>query len=147
MEQDQGPTQIGDAEAGGTDPELTVARLKEVYLKAADRDVTSLETQLARLLDNVAHWPDACLAMRKVSHDIKGQGASFGYPLMSEVGHSLSQLLNEIETIDPPSLDRLAAHVAALRRVLEEDIEGEGDALGESLTRELAIEPSKFGEL
>ena len=142
MEIAKGSPSSGSGVARGEDPELTVDRLKEVYLEAANRDVTSLEKELSRILDDVGRWPDACVEMRKVTHDIKGQGASFGYPLMSDVGASLSRLLKNIERIDAPSLTLVVDHVKALRRVLAEDIEGTGGAFGEELAESLLADGS-----
>ena len=145
METPKGSPSNGSAVTRGESPELTVDRLKEVYLEAADRDVTVLESELARILEDVTRWPDACTAMRKVTHDIKGQGASFGYPLMSDVGASLSRLLKSIERIDAPSLTLVAEHVKVLRRVLAEDIEGSGGAFGEELAESILADGSHQG--
>jgi len=112
--------------------------LREMYLEGAGKDIAGLEEHLSRVQKDGEAWSDACKLMREITHNVKGQGTSFGYPLMTEVGTSLSRLLKLIEAPEEKDVKLVAAHISALRIVLDKDIQGSGGQLGEDLVRKLA---------
>ena len=118
-----------DGEAGD---ELTA-----LYLENAFKDVAELERLQAEAARDPGGWSEYCDQMRNIVHNIKGQGTSFGYPLMTRVGESCSTLLKAIEQPDAATLKLLAAHVQTLRTVLDKDIKGTGGELGETLSSRL----------
>ena len=126
--------QPDDPDLGGEDP---LAALRKVYLEAAHEDVAVLEAEIAKVKADTADWPEVCLEMRRVVHNVKGQGTSFGYPLMTGIGASLSQLLKAVESLDQPVLQLIEAHVSALRLVMTRNIEGDGGTQGAELVRRL----------
>jgi len=111
--------------------------LHALYFEAALQDVATLEALLAALGDDPAAWAAAQRHMREIAHNIHGQGSSFGYPLMTRVGHSLSRLLKAIGPEGAPDLALLGAHVKVLRTVLDKDIRGDGGELGAALVARL----------
>ena len=70
-------------------------------------------------------------------HNIKGQGASFGYPLVTRIAQSLCKLLGAKHDIGGPMLRVVQAHVDALKLVLDQKIEGPGGETGEKLASRL----------
>ena len=76
--------------------------------------------------------------------EIKGQGGSFGYPLVTSIG---SQLCRFIETegfgLDDPKMDVVKVHVETLRLVIMQKMEGEGGPMGEKLMTGLAMAVKK----
>ena len=113
------------------------ADLVALYLEGADNDVRRLEDLLARMQDDAARWAESVALMRETVHNVKGQGSSFGYPLMTRVGDSLSRLLKGLDGPDPGSLKLVAAHINTLRAVMDNDIKGSGGELGEKLAGRL----------
>lgn len=107
--------------------------LLTLYLENARKDVAALETASGEAAANPDQWVDLSQRMRSVVHNVKGQGASFGYPLMTRVGESLSVLLKHARTPDPTVLKLTAAHIETLRTILDKDIKGSGGELGETL--------------
>ena len=124
-------------------PDDALVELKQVYLAAAEDDVRTLEREIGKTLADHSLWPKACEEMRRVTHNVKGQGTSFGFPLMTAVGNSLSTLLKAIKVPDEPALRLIEAHVSALHLVLSQRIEGSGGSEGAELTRRLEalVEP------
>jgi len=120
---------------GATDDALE--GLREMYLEGANKDIFGLEEQLARIQKDKGIWSEACKQMREITHNVKGQGTSFGYPLMTKVGTSLSRLLKLIETPGDKDIKLVGAHISALRIVLDKDIQGSGGQLGIDLVRKL----------
>ncbi|MFQ5776221.1 MAG: Hpt domain-containing protein [Kiloniellaceae bacterium] len=119
--------------AGGALP----VELTDVYLAGARRDIEVLERGLEDARADPARWPGVRQRLREVTHNIKGQGTSFGYPLMTRIGQSLSDLLKAAEEGEPGSLRLAGAHVAAMRAVLDHDIVGEGGEPGRALVGRL----------
>lgn len=70
-------------------------------------------------------------------HNIKGQGASFGYPLMTRIGQSLCRLIAPGRTLDEPGFKIAQAHLDALKLVLEKKIAGKGGEVGDKLATRL----------
>ena len=64
--------------------------------------------------------------VHRAAHDMKGQGSTFNYPLVTAIGASLCRLVKE-RSAAFLGLDRLVgAHVDALQRVIEQEISGDG---------------------
>ena len=92
-------------------------------LKAAREDAT---TRAASVKDLYA-----------IAHNIKGQGSSFGYPLVTRIGHSLCTLVRQERAFDDADLNVMQAHLDALRLILAKDIKGEGGEVGNKLAARL----------
>lgn len=120
-----GPTMAANQDA--SDELLTL------YLENAFKDIAELERLSAAIAADLATWPDNRLPMREITHNVKGQGTSFGYPLITRVGESLSRLLKSVSDPDEAAIKLLTAHVSTLRTVLDQDIKGDGGDLGDSL--------------
>jgi chemotaxis protein histidine kinase CheA len=76
-------------------------------------------------------------ALFRAAHDIKGQAATLGFPLVAAVAESLCRLIEE--THDPVRipLDLIDQHVDAVRAIIREHGESHGEAVAAQLTRTL----------
>ena len=116
--------------------EAALAGLSLRYLGWAEADMARLR---ARLDEVRAAGPDAIkalAAMFTISHDMKGQAATFGYPLITELGN---RLCRRIETCPSPAhqdLERIARLVEAIGEVLGARLEGDGGEAGRRLLDE-----------
>jgi chemotaxis protein histidine kinase CheA len=72
-----------------------------------------------------------------IAHNIKGQGGSFGYPLVTRIGHSLCTLVRQEREFSDADLGVVQAHLDALRLILAKDIKGEGGEVGAKLAARL----------
>jgi hypothetical protein len=73
------------------------------------------------------------------AHDLKGQGSSFGYPLITRIGQSLCKLGHCAPSTDwtPERLRAVGAHLDVLVLILEKQIKGDGGPLGAKLAAKL----------
>lgn len=74
----------------------------------------------------------------RIAHDLKGQGATFDYDLVTRIaqalcGHLLSE--GDMQARDKKAL----AHCEALRVILDKDIRGPGDEYGARLLQILGV--------
>lgn len=99
--------------------EAAIDRLAAEYPEHARRDIADMEnyaTHMARDRNNrAAHYQE----ILRIAHDVRGQGALFGYPLMTRYAGSLCRATRLLEAHDRAVLDIVGAHVAAMRAILE----------------------------
>lgn len=100
-----------------------------------------MEDELVRLermrLAFVAVRDDATTqALYRSAHDLRGQSATFGFPLAGEVADGLCQMLDDVEALPPQ--DYIDRHVEAIRAIVHEDVRDRDNATGKLLVAELA---------
>ncbi len=139
----------GDTPAGGGDIgynplKETLARAEEAttalranYTEWARIDVNNAQS----LLDAAKKGPDRQREqldlLYAAMHNIKGQGTSFGYPLVTRIGQSLCRLIAPGRALDEAGLKVAQAHLDALKLVLDQKIAGKGGEVGEKLAARL----------
>lgn len=121
-------------------------------LKAADQRVNNLKNEFGDILRRDAgsiveafrkaeaeparrdqHLQDG----RKLAHELRGQGTTFGYPLITEICDSYCKFLDLVKTVDAARMPLMKSHIDALRAVVGADIKGDGGAVGRELTQTL----------
>jgi hypothetical protein len=85
--------------------------------------------------DSAAHERD----IYHVMHDLRGQGASFGYPLVTRIAVSLNHYLDSAPhgKRGRADIDVIRAHVDAVRAVLMQRLKGETGAIGLEIAKGL----------
>ena len=125
------------AAGGGLPPEI-LADLREIYLQGVRADLVALDTLLEDLDQRRRSWAEVVERLRQITHNVKGQGSSFGYPLMTEIGDSLHALLRRApEQATATAARVIEVHVTCLHRVIENDIDGEPGPEGRRLVERL----------
>jgi len=105
--------------------EKAIQILKKDYLNWVEDDLKKIDIAYHKLLLNPEN--DVLLQnVYKVAHDIKGQGGSFGYDMMTEIGQSLCQLIEKMKTIGPNELEIIGVHTDAMGVVIHDRIERTG---------------------
>lgn len=106
--------------------EAVVAAFADEYLGWLGDDLDRLDEMLAAARDN----PSAIDQLRRKAHDIRGQGGSFGFPLITKAAgvlHKVVMAQQDGLTEQGVALAREA--VSAMRKVVERRASGEGDAV------------------
>ena len=77
-------------------------------------------------------------ALFRAAHDIKGEAATFGYPIAGLIAGSLCRLMDEID--DPARLPLVVVdqHVDAIRAIVRQDVKGEDDETALAIAHQLA---------
>jgi hypothetical protein len=69
-----------------------------------------------------------------LAHELKGQGGTFGYPLISVFGKSLNEFTEkEVGYITDNHLEIVKAHIDVMRAVIKDRISGDGGNIGREL--------------
>ncbi|MGH6915865.1 MAG: Hpt domain-containing protein, partial [Geminicoccales bacterium] len=92
-----------------------IDKLSTHYLEWADEDIDELAAELAGARADPADREAHIDRIFFIAHDMKGQGATFGYPLITEICKSLCYFLSNVDHNSRLALDVVAVHVAALR--------------------------------
>ena len=142
------PTQLRDkVTVGGisaVDPaaiaraEQAIADLAENYLVWAQTDLTKIQNAYARLATERGETRDENLKkIFSVAHDMKGQGGSFGFDLVTSVGNHLCRLLERFDgTVDPATENEaIRIHMDAITLIINNDMKGHGGPQGEAMLK------------
>ena len=115
--------------------EQVIQNMSEDYLKWAKDDLARLAKAFA-VLKAAGGGQDAETAAQleaifAVSHDIKGQGGSFDYQLMTIVGNQLCRFIENLGgKADANAIEVIELHVNALQAVMAHKLKGDGGAIG-----------------
>lgn len=121
--------------------EAIVDRLSAEYPLHVSRDLEQLERAAALMAgDRQAMQPHYGEIFR-IAHDIRGQGAVFGYPLMSRLAGSLCLAVRSLEPQDGAMTTIVRCHVTGMRALLEYGVTGAGNrpALTIAVSLELMV--------
>ncbi len=134
----------GDPDPGGLDEdvlaqaEAAVAGLAETYVSWASEDLTVLAALLGELERDAERWPILLPEIFRISHDIKGQGGSFGYDLMTLIGNRLCRFVERIDQRPSQAVrDLIRLHADSMRAVLSQKLTGNGGPEGAHLLKGL----------
>jgi chemotaxis protein histidine kinase CheA len=143
------PAEKGETSPGGIAATVkraqdAVAELSADYQNWALADLGKAEQALAEARGDRAAAQPALQRLYGIAHDMKGQGGSFGFPLVTHVAQSLCRLLVgaggsrhvEVPTEDS-AFSLIEVHLKALRLILEKSVRGEGGEVGQKLVAKL----------
>jgi chemotaxis protein histidine kinase CheA len=115
--------------------EAAMEELKSEFASWAADDVEKLMAARAHF----ARTPDAQsrAALLRAAHDMKGQAATFDYPMIARVAGSLSKLIGELpENRDLP-LGLVDAHVSAIHVIYRDKVMDASNKMAVALSAEL----------
>ena len=79
-----------------------------------------------------------------IAHELRGQGGTFGYPLITVFGKSLYEVTKPPCRQDDAALEIVKAHIDTMRAVLRDKVEGDGGEIGQMLFKALKLAINKF---
>ena len=129
---DTAPDPLRDAEAA-------VAALADSFLEWIGEDIGRAKQALAAASNRPGDNQTHIRTIFGVMHNVKGQGGSFGYDLLTSVGGSVCNYLRvETASASDKQLKVIAAHFAAIDFVLEHNLRGDGGEVGDQLIEKIA---------
>lgn len=138
---------------GGVDPaaleraEAVIADLKGDYLTWVQEDLQKLQAAYDKAA--AASEGDRTKAMQDVfgvAHDIKGQGGSFGYQLVTVIGNQLCRFIEKREQYGIQEVEAVRLHIDAMRLVINKRMEGDGGRVGANLVAGLSAVLDKLSK-
>jgi len=119
--------------------EEVIANLADDYLDWVREDLERLETAYEQLKNADGDAADALENVFQIAHDMKGQGGSFGYDLMTAIGDQLCRLVEKMETAGPRELKMIRVHIDAMRVIITKELKGDGGNEGRQLLMGLTL--------
>lgn len=113
------PTLPGIADEVMAKAEAAIDRLAAEYPGHARRDIADMDRFAENMASDLANRRDHYNEILRIAHDVRGQGALFGYPLLTRCAASLCRATRLLEDDDAAVLGIVRAHVAALAAILE----------------------------
>lgn len=128
-----GGTVAIDAEAVAR-AEKVIAAMADEYVDWATKDLVHMEALLDHL--SAAEAADAHARVQElfeIAHNVKGQGGSFGYPLITEIGNLLCRYCERVEQVTEEDVRLLRHCLDSMRMILTEKLTGDGGPKGTAL--------------
>lgn len=82
--------------------------------------------------------------INSIAHDMKGQGGTFGYQLITDFAEGLYNFTSKGAGLSDSHVEIIKAHIDAMRVVIRERIEGDGGEIGSELKKGLELSVAKF---
>lgn len=119
--------------------EEVIANLADDYMDWVREDFDRLEGAYNQLKAGEGDGKANLDAVFQIAHDMKGQGGSFGYDLMTAIGDHLCRLIEKFEKVGPRELDMIRVHIDAMRVVITKELKGDGGDEGRQLLLGLTL--------
>jgi hypothetical protein len=79
------------------------------------------------------------------SHDLKGLGATYGFPIITRIAASLCRLIDDKEKRTGAPMPLVDAHIDAIKAAVRDDIKDEEHPVGRILVQELEARVAETG--
>ena len=126
---------------GAVDPaaleraEKVIAGMAGSYLKWVQDDLVKIAGAYDKLVSGQHDRKQVLSEIFQISHDMKGQGGSFGYVLMTSVGNELCRIIEKMGTSGNTTLENevIRIHIDAMKLVIAAKLVGDGGKAGEAM--------------
>jgi hypothetical protein len=139
-------------QSGSIDPEVLkkaeakVAEIAATYSDTAVDDIADLQSAFQACRDNPENQSGYIRTINHMVHNIRGQGGSFGYPLLTEFAGFLFDFTDNLTAASQPQLEIIKAHIDAMQIVAQQKITGDGGSVGRELKASLKKAIDKYAQ-
>ena len=140
------PADQGTRERMLSDANEIVKSLSGEFASMVDRFILDMIELTEKLRSQEASRAAALKHIYRISHEIKGQGTTFGFDLLTSIGDNLCSLIARARSDHPGLLRAIVVHVDAFRLTRSREIQGEGGAFGLNLMETLRTEADAICE-
>ncbi len=113
--------------------EVAIKKIGEDFANWAQSDLDEMDQALDAARNDPEQQEEYIMRIFQRAMELTGQGGSFGYDLISQVGDSLKKFTESRRQASPRDVEIIAAHVQAMRVVMADDIRGDGDEVGRAI--------------
>ena len=118
--------------------EGVIKKMTANYLEWVENDLNTLERAVAGLKLGNENAMDIIDEIYRCSHDVKGQGGSFGFHLMTEIGALVCRYIEPLDRVTDDDVKILDLCVKAMRQVIDGRLSGDGGSEGRRIMDDLA---------
>jgi chemotaxis protein histidine kinase CheA len=113
--------------------EEALQAMSEDYPDWVSKLIDKLYDQHRRAVENPIERKPRFDEISKIAHDMKGQGGTFGYPLMTDFAESLYGFTNHRKNIEDSHVEVVKAHIDSMRVIIISRLSGDGGENGQLL--------------
>ncbi len=124
--------------------ESVIASMANDYLSWVEDDLVKIakaQKNLKANRDDAEHLLDRIF---QVAHDMKGQGGSFGYDLMTILGNDLCRFLEGKKTASDVDVEVIDLYIGTMQIVISKRMSGDGGPEGNQVLTGLAAVVAKI---
>lgn len=126
--------------------EKALSKMSEDYPDWVSALIVKLQEQHGRCVDSPEKRRDCFEEINHIAHDMKGQGGTFGYPLITSFADSLyGCTVKSSDGIEDNQVELVKSHLDAMRAVIRGRVSGDGGEIGQKLTESLSEAIEKYG--
>lgn len=141
---------VGGGRLGAIDPaaiakaEAALKSLSGNFTQWLSDEITKLEGA-RQTVRAEGPTPENMESLYLRAHDLKGLGATYGFPLITRIAGLLCRLIDDkAKRLEAP-MPLIDAHIDAIKAAARDDIKTEDHPVGQALVRELEGQISAFG--
>jgi CheY-like chemotaxis protein len=124
--------------------ETELKREAEGFIGWAKEYLDRLSKQVSEAKDKAGERTSNFDEINLIAHELRGQGGTFGYPLITVFAKSLYDVTKPPCRQDDAMLEIVKAHIDAMRAVMREKIAGDGGEIGQQLFKILKQAIAKY---
>ncbi|NQV56397.1 MAG: Hpt domain-containing protein [Rhodospirillales bacterium] len=114
--------------------EKVIASLAGDYVDWAKDDVKKIEAVFQLLKTGKGDAGENLNDVFQIAHDIKGQGGSFDFPLMTVIASHLCRFIENLDgKTNKVSIEIIGLHINSLNLVISRGLKGDGGLAGDQL--------------
>ncbi|MBT4934177.1 MAG: Hpt domain-containing protein [Rhodospirillaceae bacterium] len=124
--------------------ESVIANMADDYLDWVEDDLVKIanaQKELKANRDQSEHHLDKVF---QVAHDMKGQGGSFGYDLMTILGNDLCRFIEGKKTASDVDIEVIDLYISTMQIVISKRMSGDGGPAGNEVLTGLAAVVAKI---
>ena len=109
--------------------------LAKDYVVWVQKDLQNLEDAYSQAVDASADVREEIVrnSLFRIVHDMKGQGATFGYDLITDIGNHLCRYIERQDVFEETQMNAIKMHIQALRQIIEHKLVADGGNEGQTL--------------
>ncbi len=114
--------------------EQVLAGLSDSYLEWVQQDLKNISAAYDELKAAGGDPKKALDNIFRIAHDMKGQGGSFGFNLVTSVGNELCRMIEKFpSTASPAHIDAIGVHIDSLKLIIAQKLKGDGGPSGAAI--------------
>lgn len=115
--------------------EQVIANMADSYLDWVEEDLKKISAAFQSLTDASSDREESLKRVFEIAHDMKGQGGSFGFELITAVGNNLCRLIDRFDDTVLPQVqnEAIRIHIDAMKLIISSRMRGDGGAQGTAI--------------
>lgn len=126
--------------------EQQIESLEEDYMQWVEDKLREMFEHFSQIKinDPVEDIIKRLVKINGIAHEARGQGSTFGYPLITEFNQSLFEFTRIYDRIDEGLIELIRAHMDAIKVIMRDRIKDDGGQIGKELTQSLEKAKEKY---